>query len=295
LLIAVMNCMTGKIKKRIFIVGCPRSGTTLVQSMLLQAADVYSFPETHFFEVLRNSKKSRILLFLFHGIFVQHVYKEWLKTTDIPSYSNYIQPCFSIRKAMGLFTNHLDTAAQQNGSTIWIEKTPGHINHINFITKYIPDAHFIHVIRDGKAVVASLYEVTRQHPELWFGERSIDECITTWNSTIKRSLSQIKKANNHFVLYEDLCGTPQEALTKLCEETGLAYTENLITEFSKGINKIINNKEKWKKDNRQSHIQNRGTEKYKKLFTPAQQAYIYNELNCNAYLSLINSLRNQRQ
>ena len=35
---------------RVFIVGCPRSGTTLLQAMLASHETVYSFPETHFFK-----------------------------------------------------------------------------------------------------------------------------------------------------------------------------------------------------------------------------------------------------
>ena len=38
-----------KIKDRIFIVGCPRSGTTLLQSLLAAHPQIHSFPETHFF------------------------------------------------------------------------------------------------------------------------------------------------------------------------------------------------------------------------------------------------------
>ena len=38
-----------EIQKRIFIVGCPRSGTTLLQSLLLKHNEITSFPESHFF------------------------------------------------------------------------------------------------------------------------------------------------------------------------------------------------------------------------------------------------------
>src|SRR5882762_5158168 len=38
--------------KRVFIVGCPRSGTTLVQALLARYPGVHSFPETRFFEAL---------------------------------------------------------------------------------------------------------------------------------------------------------------------------------------------------------------------------------------------------
>jgi hypothetical protein len=41
--------------KRVFIVGCPRSGTTLVQALLARYPGVHSFPETRFFEALLDA------------------------------------------------------------------------------------------------------------------------------------------------------------------------------------------------------------------------------------------------
>ncbi len=42
--------------QRIFIVGCPRSGTTLLQSVLAAHHDVFSLPETAFFCSVRPSR-----------------------------------------------------------------------------------------------------------------------------------------------------------------------------------------------------------------------------------------------
>ena len=36
----------------IFVVGCPRSGTTLVQCILSASSHAFSLPETHFFSYL---------------------------------------------------------------------------------------------------------------------------------------------------------------------------------------------------------------------------------------------------
>jgi len=41
--------MAAGIKTRAFLVGCPRSGTTLLQAMLFAHPEIYSFPETNFF------------------------------------------------------------------------------------------------------------------------------------------------------------------------------------------------------------------------------------------------------
>ena len=42
--------------KRIFVVGFPRSGTTLVQSILNETNQVCAFPETHFFSRLLSQR-----------------------------------------------------------------------------------------------------------------------------------------------------------------------------------------------------------------------------------------------
>ncbi|HEY9694672.1 MAG TPA: sulfotransferase [Oculatellaceae cyanobacterium] len=39
-------------KTRLFLVGCPRSGTTLLQSLLVAHPEILSFPESHFFRSL---------------------------------------------------------------------------------------------------------------------------------------------------------------------------------------------------------------------------------------------------
>ena len=41
----------------VFIVGCPRSGTTLLQALLATQAGFYSFIETHFFNLIINDVK----------------------------------------------------------------------------------------------------------------------------------------------------------------------------------------------------------------------------------------------
>ena len=55
-----------QLPKRVFVVGCPRSGTTLLQSILLTNPSIISFPESHFLSICFGGapifKKSSIWL-----------------------------------------------------------------------------------------------------------------------------------------------------------------------------------------------------------------------------------------
>src|SRR5262249_32893267 len=68
--------------------------------------------------------------------------------------------------------------AKIDGKTRWGDKTPDHSGQMDLIEKFIPEAHFIHLIRDGRDVALSL-------KELWFGPRSLQEVGGWWASKIK--------------------------------------------------------------------------------------------------------------
>lgn len=91
--------MRDPIQARLFLVGCPRTGTTLIQSLLAAHSQIASFPESH-------------LLLAGGGT-------RW-------------------------------------GQTIWLEKTPLHLLYIKQFEQFIPGVKFIHLLRNGADVVASL-------------------------------------------------------------------------------------------------------------------------------------------
>jgi hypothetical protein len=64
------------------------------------------------------------------------------------------------------FIKILDEITLENGKSSWLEKTPEHLGQINYIERWVQRAKFIHIIRNGDDVVASLYEVAQKYPLL---------------------------------------------------------------------------------------------------------------------------------
>ena len=201
---------------RTFLVGCPRSGTTLLQSLLFGHPDVISFPETFFFIHALNDQGK------LHRLGLASVGAR--RGLESLAQLGLIHPCHrhrwaavrTERSCARIFTAALDGAAARADNALWLEKTPSHLHRVAAIESYVPRAKFVHMVRRGTAVVASLYDVTHRHAEAWGGPRDIDDCARRWRHDVRLSLVHAGKPNHAFVAYEDLVADPDAVLMRLC-------------------------------------------------------------------------------
>jgi hypothetical protein len=238
-----------KIKKRIFLVGCPRSGTTLLQSMFAAHPEVCSFPETHFFSKTIKAKGYKSHL-AWYGHRKRRRIRGFLKRIDAERLIS-ILPFFTFSKhkwARGLL-GALDEMAASKGGAIWMEKTPMHLYHID--------------------VVASLYDATNQHSDEWKEAKSIDRCIKRWKKDTRISQGYIGAKNHFYVRFEDLKASPELTLKKLCDSIGLDYKVEML-EYQKAAQELIFKEEQWKMGNT---ISTAG-DKFQKIFSQKEQLYI---------------------
>lgn len=264
------------IYRRCFLVGCPRSGTTLLQSLLASHPRMHSFPETHFFcKAVATGRWRRRL-----GIAscqASQVLNDFVHAIGRPDLAKYI-PSHAWRLATyaRALVNILDSLALENKKDVWVEKTPRHLHYIRDIKRFIPGAKFIHIIRDGRDVVASLYEVTHKYPELWGGKRTVEKCIARWNSDVKLSLI-LKDSPGHFLTrYEDLLENPEGLLHSVCEFIGVEYTPTMLN-YRDTTGDLILASEPWKQEAREA-IRDARCAKFCALFSPKVQAYIESRL-----------------
>lgn len=238
--------MSSEISKRIFIVGCPRSGTTLLQSLLVSNSHIVSFPETHFYErIVGGRLRSALSLPSKRAKPYWNAFLEEIGCLELGS----ILPknAIFIRQYSNAFVQVLDTIAQSQGKTVWLEKTPGHLRQIDQIKKLVKRVRFIHILRNGKDTIASIYELGNKYPETW-GRwyRSLDRSIQRWVTDVRISIKYSTNEKHRLVRYEELIQNPKIVLENLCDFIGVPFEENMLADHLKSADQIILEKEPWK-------------------------------------------------
>ena len=232
--------------KRIFIVGVARSGTTLLQSMLASHPEIHSFPETHFFVKLPKIKLLRFFRFISkqeNQNVINYIRKNGFE--NIFKYQS--KYTFSKKKWAKHVFDLLDNITTYSKKNIWEEKTPLHLYYTDLITSADNNAVFIHVVREGKDNIASLFDASNKYPE-YFRQQSLDSCINRYNKEIKMSISRINQENHFFVKYENIIKNPDKTMCDLFEKLNISYDKSVL-DYKKAVSSIKNTEEKWKQNN----------------------------------------------
>ena len=209
-----MNNIQERPMIRLFLVGCPRSGTTLLQSLLAAHSQILSFPETHFFSRVLSPRPLLRKL----GLASPHArtrFRRVLETIGHPDTPTNL-PRFTISRHYycRAFVAVLDALTRSQNKQAWLEKTPRHLHHVDEIGARVPGAKFIHLVRKGEDVIASLYEVVNAYPEIWTTMRAgdLNSCIARWIESIERSKPYLAAPDHAMVRYEQLIEAPHDAV-----------------------------------------------------------------------------------
>jgi hypothetical protein len=262
-----------RIQGRFFLVGCARSGTTLLQTLLAGHPRVASFPESHFFPGTIHLRRwfrkaglapwrarSRLLVFLREAGLDEERWR-------LP------RTALFVRQYVKVFLKILDAHARKLGKTHWLEKTPQHLHYIAEIERLVPRARFIHLVRQGADVVASLYEVTHRHPETWGGATDIDACIDRWLGDVAITRRHLGRPAHTMVRYEALVRDPAAVLVRLCDFMGLSYDPAMLDRQADAARQVVLAGEPWKAAAGEA-VREAGERKFETLFNEEERRYI---------------------
>lgn len=233
-----------KVNQKIFLVGCPRSGTTLLQQMLNAHSQVAITPETHFMRLFWQKSN-------YYGNLAEDKnYSRLISDlVSLPEFTemelhpdNFYQLAFQIHRDYGnLFNLLLEQFAKLKKAQVVGEKTPHHLRYIEPIYKFFPSALFIHIIRDPRAVVNSWRKVN------WSSGTIIgDTKIWQEDMRIINNLPTQIKSSLLTVFYEKLVLESEKTLTKICSFIGVEFEPEMLN-FHKINTSLVNvEREPWK-------------------------------------------------
>jgi len=235
--------------------------------MLAGNSRVHTFPETHFFDRLFWGKRANV----FRGFRARRILQDvasliGLDRESMPGFSYSRKPF--IRAYFGL----LDAVAMQAGKQLWLEKTPPHLHFIDQIAAYSPEARFVHLLRDGRAVVASLFDMGQRFSSQWPWAHSLDACIDRWNWSIRDSFVWLDHPRHLLCAYETLVSQPEELLRVISKFLDIDFEPQMLA-FQQNAGKVTQDFEKWKRDV-SAPLSPKGLEKYDRLFDEGQKQYI---------------------
>jgi hypothetical protein len=192
----------------IFIVGSPRSGTTLMRSIVDAHPNVFC-------------PSWETGLFVHLGAMLDGDLRTVMKKEkdNFPlSRSELVEWA---RKAaedlMGRF-------GARSGKPRWAEKTPAHVHHIGLIHEVFPEAQLVHMIRCGYDVVKSLQNMA-------WAPRRIRWSTHTWVASVRAGReagARLPAGQYTEVRYEELVAEPERVLRGLCDFLGEPFAPQML-------------------------------------------------------------------
>lgn len=215
--------------KRTFVVGCPRSGTTVLQAMLGRHPEVFTLPETGFFPRLvgglgyrlgdEGARAGRRTLARRMGFTRRHAREQFVRLQQdlLPQGRPIRSAPWLQRDCVRQFIGMLDTLGAEAGRSTWIEKTPLHLMYLPEIERYLPEARIIHIIRPGIDVLASITDADVRYQDNASFSGGLPRWVRRWNLAADIHRSRIGCPGHHFVFLEDLVRDPEHEWRGLCD------------------------------------------------------------------------------
>jgi len=205
-----------------FILGAPRSGTSLL-SRILNSHPVIAVPdETKIFETFVP------LLHLYGDL--EHPARlgrllddvlawRWVRRIPNLPHRDAVLTNLKRRSLGGVFEALLSTWARNEGKQCWGEKSPNHVFWWHFMSESFPDARVIHIVRDGRDVALSLIKAP-------FGPKTVAAAAHRWVQFVERvrKIGSSIRADRYIeIRYEDLLSRPSEVITRVLALLGQPF------------------------------------------------------------------------
>jgi len=203
-----------------FVVGMNRSGTTLLRMMLDAHPDLTIPPETHFVpDLIKAARQDDATPE--SALEAMKSAREWGdfgfsdeemlgRLRALPK----IKPGPAVRTFYAAYT-------EEQGKPRWGEKTPTYVQKMKLIQRAIPEARFVHVIRDGRDTLAAKPGDIDVGAALATGQR--------WHKKVRSARVQEHMMDHYLeVRYESLVEDTEATLRTICDFLELPFDPAMV-------------------------------------------------------------------
>jgi hypothetical protein len=219
-------------KQMFFVTGLTRSGTVWVQKAIDAHPEAACRGEGHFIDMLYPQLKRAI------GDYNQQVgvgrgQMEAAGVNSVPSDFTYQELEYLLATSIGLAFNRWigDDHVKCVG-----ERTPDYAINMEMLSRVMPNAKFINVIRDGRDEVASAWTFNRRYQGEQFSKRFpefsdfVDVFANSWAGAVgdARRFGRAHRDIYIDVCYEDLLSDPGPVMRDVCLFLGLYDSDEAL-------------------------------------------------------------------
>jgi LPS sulfotransferase NodH len=208
----------------IFVVGAPRSGTTLLRLILNRHPEIGLCDETFFFYYA--ARRRRAFGDLANPRHRRRLIDAYLSTRRIQE-TGLDLGALGDRLARdgtsydAFFSTLLRFYAESHGKTRWGEKTPLHAAELPTLAAWYPDCRVVHIVRDPRDVVSSLQRMP-------WGARSVLRNARVWKRLTAPPNADRARIERMIVRYENLVTDPPGTVRSVCDFLGVSYEPQML-------------------------------------------------------------------
>ncbi len=240
-----MNAAEASPLAPIFVVGAPRSGTTLTATILGRHPLVFSIGETHFYEdvwsrrgelgelseiegLRRGAERLLTIFGRFNFPAAQQMVASSLTAADIVARATALGGGYA-----GLYAAFMGLLAEAAGKPRWCDDTPKHLFYLPAILAHFPAAKVIVCVRDPRDFLCSYKNYWRRSTESDRIKALYHPILTglVWRSSANAMLAYQAQFGPERLLclqYERLVAAPHAEIQCVCDFLGLAWTPAML-------------------------------------------------------------------
>lgn len=231
----------------VFVVGTPRSGTTLTANILDRHGQIHKSAETHFFEYVWGRTRNNGPLTDAELADAAGRTMGLFDTFAAPHAQAMVDAAFTQESLMhsarkhggdyrGLYYAFMQTLTRRHDKVRFMDNTPKHIFYLDTIFAFFPNAQVIACVRDPRAFLCSYKNMWQVRGSEAISRRRKERyhpilASMLWRTAYGNLFQAAGSVNSARILpvrYEQLVQTPDEEVRRICDFLEIEYDESLL-------------------------------------------------------------------